>query len=83
MHLKLDRFSGYWRKSPSTIIGLIGISVFAINILIGKYRHMTGTGTASPLDGMPEFILLTISIVFFVISMIASEKQEKAEQEET
>jgi len=71
------------RKNPSTILGLLGMAVFTGNILIGKYRLLTGTGTAAPLDGVPEFLILSLSIALFAVSLVAAEKQEALQQEET
>lgn len=49
---------------------LLGIAVFACNTLIGKHRVMTGSGTAAPLDGVPEFLLLAVSVALFVVYML-------------
>lgn len=49
---------------------LLGIAVFACNALIGKYRVMTGSGTAAPLDGVPEFLLLAAAVALFVVYML-------------
>lgn len=51
---------------------LLGIAVFACNALVGKYRVVTGTGTAAPLDGVPEFLLLAASVAMFVVYMLSA-----------
>ena len=47
-------------------------AVFGVNISIGKYRLWSETGTAAPLDGAPEFLLLLAAVAFFIVATIYS-----------
>ncbi len=55
-------------------LSLAALLVFFGNILIGKYRITTGIGTAAPLDGVPEFLILGLSIALFVACMVYAER---------
>ena len=49
------------------------LAVFAINVCVGKYWVLTGTGTAAPLDGIPEFLILAAAVVFFIVAVLSSD----------
>lgn len=49
------------------------LAVFAANLCIGKYRLFSGTGTAAPLDGVPEFLILAAAVGCFVVSALVAE----------
>ena len=61
------------RKSGVGVWVFLSISTLLLffgNVAIGKYRLSSGTGLAAPLDGVPEFLLLILSVIFFVIAML-------------
>ena len=67
-------------KILAALLGLLALGVFIGNILIGKYRLATGTGTAAPLDGVPEFLILYVSISLFVVCMFFAEIEERQQK---
>ena len=57
------------------------LAVFGINVCIGKYRLWSETGTAAPLDGVPEFLLLLAAVALFIaVAMTAETKQRQRNQ---
>ncbi len=53
---------------------LLLLLVFAGNVCVGKYRLWSGTGTAAPLDGVPEFFLLLAAVACAVAAAIRAER---------
>lgn len=68
------RQSKAWhRKRQFGLFSVLTLVVLFINALIGKYRVATGTGTAAPLDGIPEFVILILSVASFVACILNAE----------
>ena len=61
-------------------LSFVTMLTFFGNVLIGRYRVATGTGTAAPLDGVPEFLILSLSIAFFVTCMVYAERAEDGQE---
>ena len=61
-------------------LSFVTMLTFFGNVLIGRYRVATGTGTAAPLDGVPEFLILSLSIAFFVACMVYAERAEDGQE---
>lgn len=64
------------RKRQFGILSALTLGVLFLNALIGKYRVTTGTGTAAPLDGVPEFLILILSVASFVACILNAELAE-------
>ena len=55
-------------------LSLLGIALFALNLLVGKLALMFGWNVWLHLEGVPEFLLLMITVVSFVIGTLLNEK---------
>jgi TRAP-type C4-dicarboxylate transport system permease small subunit len=56
------------------LISSICIVLFVINLIVGKIEVAYRIDTIVHLEGVPEFILLLVSIIFFVISTLLKEQ---------
>lgn len=60
--------------------------VFFANMVGGKIRLLTQTGSSAPLDGVPEFLIFVAGIGLFVKGLMLAENKpqpsEKGEQHE-
>ncbi len=56
------------------IIALLGIGLFAANLLVGKLGLIYGWNAWFHLEGVAEFLLLMASTICFVISTLLNEK---------
>ena len=68
-------------KRVAAFLSFAAMALFLGNIFIGKYRILTGTGIAAPLDGVPEFLILTLSISLFVVCMLYAEREHDQEKD--
>ena len=65
------------KSSRICLIVSIGcIVLFAINLVVGKMEVSSRIVSNIHLDGVPEFLLLLVSIIFFVISTLLNERAE-------
>ncbi|MGI9337615.1 MAG: hypothetical protein ACR2P4_03795 [Gammaproteobacteria bacterium] len=67
-------------KNRPAILAAFLLALFGANVSIGKYRLWSETGTAAPLDGVPEFLLLLSAVALFVVSAMAAETQRRQSQ---
>ena len=58
------------------IISIACILLFALNLVVGKMEVSSRIDTDIHLDGVPEFLLLLVSVMFFVISTLLKERAE-------
>ncbi|MXW48066.1 MAG: hypothetical protein F4Z97_05460 [Gammaproteobacteria bacterium] len=58
------------------IISIVCIVIFALNIVIGKIEIAYRINTHVHLEGVPEFLVLLLSVIFFVISALIKERSE-------
>ncbi len=58
------------------ILSIVCIAVFAVNIVIGKIEIAYRIDTHVHLEGVPEFLALLASVIFFVISTLIKERSE-------
>ena len=58
------------------IVSLLCVAVFAINIVIGKIEIVYRINTNVHMEGVPEFVLLLLAVIFFVISTLIKERSE-------
>ena len=66
-------------KRISGWLSLTSSAAFIGNMLIGKFRVVSGTGIAAPLDGVPEFVLLALSVAFFAVYMLHADRPDSQE----
>ena len=66
----------YKKSRFYTIISAICIAIFVINLILGKIEVTYRIDTVVHLEGVPEFILLLVSVIFFVISTLFKEQSE-------
>ncbi|MDE0280816.1 MAG: hypothetical protein OXN16_06995 [Gammaproteobacteria bacterium] len=50
--------------------------MFAVNLVVGKMEVSSRIDTNIHLDGVPEFLLLLVAVMFFVISTLLKERAE-------
>ena len=55
-------------------IAILLVVIFFVNLAIGKYLVIMKLPTSLHLEGVTEFILLLIAVVFFAISALLKEK---------
>lgn len=67
-------------KNRLAIVAACLLGVFGINVCIGKYRLWSETGTAAPLDGVPEFVLLLAAVAFFIAAAMSAETKQRQQQ---
>ena len=60
------------------LLSALGFVIFIGNSVVGKVMLVTGTAIAPPIDGVPEFLLLAVSVAF-----LATWLEQKVKQEET
>ncbi len=58
------------------IISIVCIVVFAVNIVIGKIEIAYRINTHVHMEGVPEFLVLLLSVIFFIISTLIKERSE-------
>ena len=58
------------------IISIVCIAVFAVNIVIGKIEIIYRIKTHVHMEGVPEFLVLILAVIFFVISTLIKERSE-------
>lgn len=58
------------------IISISCIVLFAVNLVVGKMEVSSRIDTNIHLDGVPEFLLLLVAVMFFVISTLLKERAE-------
>lgn len=58
-------------------IAIVLLAIFAVNVCIGKYRLWSETGTAAPLDGVPEFLLLLATVALFISATISAANKQR------
>ena len=74
---KAKQAKAWCRKRQFGIFSALTLAVLFVNALVGKYRVATGTGTAAPLDGIPEFLILILSVASFVACILYAEMAEE------
>ena len=58
------------------VISIACIVLFAVNLVVGKMEVSSRIDTNIHLDGVPEFLLLLVAVMFFVISTLLKERAE-------
>ena len=58
------------------VVSIFCITLFVINLVVGKMEVSSRLDTNIHLDGAPEFLLLLTSVIFFVISTLLKERAE-------
>ncbi len=58
------------------VIAAVCIVLFVLNLIVGKIEVTYRIDTIVHLEGVPEFILLLVSVIFFVISTLLKEQSE-------
>ena len=66
---------GPWAKSLALAASLLAFLGFALNVLYGKFAPMLGWDPGLRLARVPEFLLLFVSAMFFVIAALTAERQ--------
>ncbi len=63
------------RRSRNYLLAsVLGILLFAINLVLGKLEVAYKIDTVVHLEGVPEFMLLLVSVVLFVVSALLRER---------
>lgn len=60
----------------SLLACIASFSVFALNVVYGRFAPSFGWNRDVHLDGVPEFLLLFLSAIFFSIAALAAERRE-------
>ncbi len=64
------------RSRTYLVISIFGIVLFAINLVLGKIEVAYKISTHVHLEGVPEFALLLVSVIFFMISTLLKEQSK-------
>ncbi|HRP75277.1 MAG TPA: hypothetical protein PK725_12335 [Rhodocyclaceae bacterium] len=59
----------------SLLACIVSFSVFFLNILYGRFAPAFDWNRDHHLDGVPEFLLLFLSAIFFTVATLAAERQ--------
>lgn len=65
------------------IVSAICIVLFVINLIVGKIEVTYRIDTIIHLEGVPEFILLLVSVIFFVIGTLLKEQSKPNNTQKT